>query len=668
MASSSKYASIDDTYELDDNDKKPPSVSVHQIGSDDDLEPILPRQDLAPLSHPQWHSQQPDSLGEDPMWEFFFSAYDFFLCFLAFASILKTSLVIYAWHYDRKNSDWRVDNVSLLTLKLLDFNEQVVTVFTIVFITIMTTVTRRLALYKAQQGAYISDLEQLQASVSLPAVIKMVFYLQKFTKFSFMLVGFWCFYYLGSQAARREYAFAPSDSFKDMLGAYPNGNGFTLFDPDYYDPQIAPSSELAAALSSYSSNSKFGLDSLGQFLIPNPEILYYALKRDGTVNNTKEMKVVPSDAWYTSFIGLPLSTAKSYPGTNNTPATTSWGDFGILGDFNLETTYLKIYCESISLHPYEAFPAGVLPTLMVSLNMTNSTGSGPKKLEIWQRWDETFDYFFYGPLPDTSVKKASVKLTCNVVQPRVRLGVHCSETACLVNKLSCPQTSLDVLHKTRFDNSTFTDIFFDSMLLAGGIPKHLNESIDYNKVISAMSLYRIISFYTGSRTNWTNLDADILDPSYYGIESVVNAWYNLGIRNWPMEDAEVKPESGFTPIKFKGNQKRPHYAINWAWIACDYFAGFLLLAAATYSFWLRKHTLAPDIFGFVSSLTRDNPHFPVPPGGSTLDGLDRTRALRDMKVRIGDIGGLQGEVGRVGFIPVHPQVQAMHLTKERKYV
>lgn len=167
--------------------------------------------------------------------------------------------------------------------------------------------------------------------------------------------------------------------------------------------------------------------------------------------------------------------------------------------------------------------------------------------------------------------------------------------------------------------------------------------------------------------------ASILDPWNYYVEEFINTWYNLGMSsNTPTggltKNISTVLEPGFTQFSFKGAFVRPHYAIYWYWIAIDYFSGFLLLAAAIYSFWLRKHTLAPDIFGFVSSLTRDNPHFPVPPGGSTLDGLDRTRALRNMQVRIGEISDTHGGVGRVAFLPLHPQVQAMNLMKERKYM
>jgi hypothetical protein len=45
----------------------------------------------------------------------------------------------------------------------------------------------------------------------------------------------------------------------------------------------------------------------------------------------------------------------------------------------------------------------------------------------------------------------------------------------------------------------------------------------------------------------------------------------------------------------------------------------------------------PDVLGFASSLTRDNPYVPLAPGGSSLDGPDRARKLRDLRLQLADV-------------------------------
>ena len=51
---------------------------------------------------------------------------------------------------------------------------------------------------------------------------------------------------------------------------------------------------------------------------------------------------------------------------------------------------------------------------------------------------------------------------------------------------------------------------------------------------------------------------------------------------------------------------------------------------------LKEMTSAPDILGYVSTMTRDNVHTAVPSGGNTLDGIERARYLSDMRVQLAD--------------------------------
>lgn len=47
---------------------------------------------------------------------------------------------------------------------------------------------------------------------------------------------------------------------------------------------------------------------------------------------------------------------------------------------------------------------------------------------------------------------------------------------------------------------------------------------------------------------------------------------------------------------------------------------------------MKYSATAPDIFGYVCSMTTENPHFRVPSGGNTLDGIERARYLEKVKV------------------------------------
>jgi hypothetical protein len=118
----------------------------------------------------------------------------------------------------------------------------------------------------------------------------------------------------------------------------------------------------------------------------------------------------------------------------------------------------------------------------------------------------------------------------------------------------------------------------------------------------------------------------------------------------------------------KGPIYQPQYRLNWIWMTFDFIGCAVLLVAASVGVWLRTHTLAPDIFGYVSSLTRDNPMIDLPAGGSTLNGIDRARMLKGVKVKIADVGGNDG-LGRVGLAMKNSsQENVAELKKGKQYM
>lgn len=63
---------------------------------------------------------------------------------------------------------------------------------------------------------------------------------------------------------------------------------------------------------------------------------------------------------------------------------------------------------------------------------------------------------------------------------------------------------------------------------------------------------------------------------------------------------------------------------------------------------LKHKTLSPELFGFVTSMTYENPWVKVPDGGTTLDAMERARLLKDVEVRVGDVCG-NNQVGHTAF-------------------
>lgn len=95
----------------------------------------------------------------------------------------------------------------------------------------------------------------------------------------------------------------------------------------------------------------------------------------------------------------------------------------------------------------------------------------------------------------------------------------------------------------------------------------------------------------------------------------------------------------------------PSYEVHLGWAVAFLAADAALFIVALYALWVKLRTDIPEILGYVSSLTRDSPYvsYPVPSPGSTLDGTERARKLKDAWIRMEDVNRHNLEVGRLAL-------------------
>ena len=79
------------------------------------------------------------------------------------------------------------------------------------------------------------------------------------------------------------------------------------------------------------------------------------------------------------------------------------------------------------------------------------------------------------------------------------------------------------------------------------------------------------------------------------------------------------------------------YLCNRGWATILFVASSLLLGLGMFSAIVKYKLRGPQILGYVSTMTRDNPYMELPPGGCHLNGLERTRLLKDLKVQLRDV-------------------------------
>jgi hypothetical protein len=112
-------------------------------------------------------------------------------------------------------------------------------------------------------------------------------------------------------------------------------------------------------------------------------------------------------------------------------------------------------------------------------------------------------------------------------------------------------------------------------------------------------------------------------------------------------DASVPPISFNTSQTTIFSYSDEHYICNMTFASFLLIISCLLFLAGVATTFLMSMTLAPDTLGYISSYTRDNPFASVDQA-SHLDSLDRARALRNVRVTLGDTN-IGSEPGHIAF-------------------
>lgn len=94
------------------------------------------------------------------------------------------------------------------------------------------------------------------------------------------------------------------------------------------------------------------------------------------------------------------------------------------------------------------------------------------------------------------------------------------------------------------------------------------------------------------------------------------------------------------------------YECNYLWFALLLTSSVTLIMLGSIGTALSHLCHAPDMIGFVSSFTYNNPYMEVPSGGESMGAMERARLLRNMRVKIGDASSDQ-DVGHIVFATVH---------------
>lgn len=543
------------------------------------------------------------------------------------------------------------------------------TIFPVVFAAIVGRLMRSLALWHAERGASLGMLEQMSGSQNLVAALERFVLLPGVSYWSYFIALLWMLSPIGGQSSMRVNTSAQVSSLNTTTVFYFNNAGDGV-NSVFAGTGISSMKEttlngvLHSCMLSLRRSKQH--DMWGNVKIP-------FLHHTEAYANGKQ-----DDEWYafsqasyqaqhSAMTGVVISGLKNEMDTQ----------------FTMQSSYFNVTCPQPRYFPMDKSTNGTaryggfvewagdllvqknlsqdLFTFMVGNNAVwNSylieTNWGTPSCES----DGPFSIVFASQ-GARQIEIAGYKCTVNRVA--VESDVLCKNTDCQVRRIRPSQT-----------NSSINDLPFPAQ--NSSIPANMFKWLSSATWISDKSLVSPIDWYiSGSDTPFPRVDmSDLqgLDVSYRNVStdtvaqrlaSLINTGYQashqLSALTQPASEnatalsLSLNPSTaslglGYTVVAAIATTVsiQTRYVASTMWVGITIIVALILLLCGIFGMVLKYGVQCPDILGYVSSMTRDNPSFEYVASGDRLDGLERARQLRHLKVQIVDTRPLdeQGNV------------------------
>ena len=274
---------------------------------------------------------------------------------------------------------------------------------------------------------------------------------------------------------------------------------------------------------------------------------------------------------------------------------------------------------------------------------------------------------------------------CTITQSYVRSLVACNTTY-LVDAISCAVIGMQSappplpIALTPLENYTTCMNFFTNFAtatLSANAVSLLGAAYDADKYLPNYTIgYKIPPYLEGGvwpfaiqtlhwlvNTYWLAT----LAPEYIQRPSSIpshEGWINS---NDTIAALGPIPKTETATVQSNSMTSAPVYVCHVLWLFCLLLSSTVLLMVGIVGVIVKYRSVSPEILGYVSSHTRDNPYVDLPPGGTTMEGLKRSRVLFDTRVRLQDVKE-DKEVGHIALASYDGQGRSSNLMKGRLYV
>jgi hypothetical protein len=525
-----------------------------------------------------------------------------------------------------------------------------------------------IALWRLENGERMKVLDQLLGSTSIFATVVTQL---KFRNIGFVgagLIALWALSPVGGQASLRVLGFGTATSQQAQTIQYLNINStFAPTDPvpkgvvsDLQASLFTSKALYGAALLTPSSVKNSPMDTWGNIKIPMIEHIMNTTHSDAEGWYT----VQGNNTIYSSLIGIPM--AKLPTETNTT--------------FGMETSYLVLDCPVLE-RPESGFiaipginettlqgangwngyvsqcwqiatPNSLANTTDIKLrgirNATNASNVSPRKL-YYASYDDDNKMTYAECTINTSyvqIQSACIGSNCSVIRIRPSTQQHMPTGWTVLDLNDLNQATLYWQYFFgAIDGNTYEPTIVQRYFVEPANP--------FNTTSNNTLLYKL------DKTSFATSLAQLLNTFWIagiGISTVTS-----GV------DGTPNPQTGTQILTTIATVSTDWEILicNRVWLAFLFVATGAMFIAGVFGLVLEFTRRAPDLAMNISSLTRDNPYIHLPPGGSTLDSIERSRLVQNVRVRFGDVA-VGHEVGYIAIASCDNQQEVGKLRGEKK--
>ena len=519
------------------------------------------------------------------------------------------------------------------------------TIFPIIFAAICGRWLKALAAWRLEIGTSVGFAEQMMGSRTISSAIVTQFKLKALNLTALFLILLWALSPVGGQATLRAVGTRISIQHTSRLMSYVNINtAFQNYASVWSDVEETVNSAFLATLASPVDSRRAEQDLWGNVRIP---ILEYTNGFD-IKNESAWLEVTSSTApVFSSLIGVPMGFQPLNPNK-----TTAFGNASL----TMETAYWLLDCSPLQAGPQQFGKLGLTTARRPERVMKDSAVVMARNITLDSR----------------GRRSDSLRTTCSIITSYVQVNVSCIQDSCTVSKIRRSPVGESVAKWTALDISESGTTLFLQYLNTSSTPsRHRQRTALEGYLIDPDSPFTAAMKSDVEEWDLTMISVQDLSLRF---SQLLNTYWIMNIAPFAIVNNNVasSPNSGYqdwaptpellgynignaTVDTMKNITVLQYHRI---WLGLLLLASIVLFACAVAALFTGMLRRAPDILDSFSSLTRDNDFMTtqLQQGGSYLDGSERARLIRNVRVKLGDVAQEEDvghiAIGTVGEKPI----------------